>query len=732
MSVPFILPVSSSLTDAAVAYAALGFRVIPVYGVEPDGSCQCSKGSACVAIGKHPIGAAWQKASTSDPLIAREARASRPTANVGIATGPCGFGYLVCIDIDDAEAWDTFCHAKGFEVPPTLSARTGREGGGTHLFFVLAPHHDPKRLKSRRFNIGCDVKVDGGQVLAAPSVHRSGQRYAWTVMVPPSVLPDAMFEAIASELPAVRVVASQTQARADAGAAQVTRERTDAADQAYVTKALENAVLDVARCPEGGRNETLNKLASVVFQYAVHLGWSESRCVPDMERAGLSAGLDASEVRATVASAWKYALANPRPVPPPPERVAMVRGSEVVLATKVVKKQLVVETTLANAIDILRNDARWTNRIRYNQFSEQLQSIDAPWHTPDAERTARGAVHDWRDEDDARLQEWLTREYAEEWNLSDCRNAAQLVGQANGFHPVRDYLDSCVWDGVDRCESLFARYFGATGNAEYLAAVSVRWLISAVARIYEPGCKVDTLPILEGAQGLRKSSAVRALGGEWFSDTGLPIGEKDAFEQLKGRWIIELAELDSLSKAEVSATKAFISGQVDTYRAAYARRAVAVRRSCVFVGSVNPDGIGYLKDATGNRRFWPVECGEIDLEAIAADRDQIWAEAKVRYRAAQKWWMDTEELEALCKEVQEDRFQCDEWETVISQWATRNRGEKTIADIAVSALGMNAKDINRGVQTRIGSVLKRLKIRKVNKEETRNGKRVQWKVWVLE
>lgn len=721
MSIPFLLPVNQTLTNSAIAYAALGFRVIPVYGVNEDGSCQCGA-AVCKAVGKHPIGHGWQKRSETPPEAVAADRKRYPDANIGLAMGACSLGYLLCVDIDKADAWDELVASLPDRVPDTMESRSGR---GRHLFFLAAPHHNLSRLKNRAGLFGgVDVRADGGQVLAAPSRHHSGAVYEWVRPVQPATLPDSLYDAIASPL---KVVSSQTQEQVTA-----TRADTSKAGDAYVQAALDNARADVPRIPEGGRNAGLNKLSHVVFQYAVGLGWPESRCVPPMVDAGVAAGLDLAEARATVASAWRAAQGSPRAVPEPKERVALVRGTAMKLETETVKKETVVKTTLANAIDILRHDARWTDRIRYNQFSEQLQSIEAPWHTPDAERIARGHVHEWRDEDDARLQEWLTREYGVEWNLSDCRNAAQLVGQANGFHPVRDYLDSCVWDGVDRCEMLFAGYFGARGNAEYLAAISVRWLISAVARIYDPGCKVDTLPILEGAQGLKKSSALRALGGEWFSDTGLPIGEKDAFEQLKGRWIIELAELDSLSKAEASATKAFISGQVDTYRAAYARRAVAVRRSCVFAGSVNPDGIGYLKDATGNRRFWPVECGEIDLASIVTHRDQLWAEAKVRYKGGQKWWMDTEELEALCKEAQDGRFEADEWERVVQQWICRNRGEKTIAEVAIGALAMDARDVNRGVQTRLGSILKRLGVGKVTREEVRDGKRTQWKAWLIE
>lgn len=720
---PFILPsASATLTDAAITYAALGFRVIPVYGVRQAGDawvCQCGS-DQCKNVGKHPITPGWQRRGVTTVADVTRDRKRYPDANIGLAMGDCGLGHLVCIDIDKPEAWEELVASLPSRVPATLESRSGR---GRHLFFVAAPGQDVTRLGNKVGLFGgVDVRGAGGQVLAAPSVHRSGVRYQWVTTCKPAELPPALYDAIATPpRPALQLVSSQS-------ADQVTDARHAAADEAYVQAALSNACVDIARCAEGSRNATLNKLASVVFQYAVSLGWSEARACEPIASAAISAGLELGEVRATVSSAWRYAQANPRPIPEPKQRAALIRGTAHELKMKTRKGEApVVSTVLANAVDILQVDARWSDRIHFDQFAERLTVIDPPWHSRDAAAVECGKRLEWTDSDDARLQSWLTREYGVEFPISTCRAAVEVVAENHGYHPVREYLDALEWDGVDRCCHLFSEYFGATGNEEYLAAISVRWLVSAVARIYDPGCKVDTLPILEGPQGLRKSSALRALGGEWFSDTPLPIGEKDAFEQLKGRWIIELAELDSLSKADASAIKAFISSQVDTYRGAYKRRAVSVPRSCVFAGSVNPEG-GYLKDATGNRRFWPVECGAIDLERLQAERDQLWAEAKVRYRAGERWWIDTESLEQLCKDAQEERYQVDEWEPVIATWLKRNKGYHTTVELMRGAFGMNAENVNRSVQMRASSIMKRLGFNIV--KVSRDGDRVR--VWAVQ
>jgi predicted P-loop ATPase len=197
-------------------------------------------------------------------------------------------------------------------------------------------------------------------------------------------------------------------------------------------------------------------------------------------------------------------------------------------------------------------------------------------------------------------------------------------------------------------------------------AIGSRWLISAVARIFQPGAKADCCLILEGPQGIRKSTALRTIAGEYFTDELADLGSKDAAMQTRGVWIIELSELDNLSHAEVARIKAFMSRATDQFRPPYGMRLVESPRQCVFAGTVNHGS--YLRDETGGRRFWPVVCGQIDVDGLGEVRDQLWAEAKARYESGCPWWLDTADLVQLASDQQEARYDDDPWEEVIGPW----------------------------------------------------------------
>ena len=221
---------------------------------------------------------------------------------------------------------------------------------------------------------------------------------------------------------------------------------------------------------------------------------------------------------------------------------------------------------------------------------------------------------------------------------------------------------------MPRIETWACRYLGAEDTA-FNRSVGALWLISAVARIFRPGVKADHMLVLEGPQGARKSTALKILAGEdWFTDELPDLGSKDAAMHMQGVWIIEIAELDAIGKAEVSRIKAFLTRTTDRFRPPYGRYTIEVPRQCVFAGTVNPDT--YLRDETGNRRFWPVRCGTIDIDALARDRDQLWAEAVARFRAGAIWWLDTPELIAAATAEQEKRYQADAWDDLIANWIT--------------------------------------------------------------
>lgn len=238
------------------------------------------------------------------------------------------------------------------------------------------------------------------------------------------------------------------------------------------------------------------------------------------------------------------------------------------------------------------------------------------------------------------------------------------------MHPVRDYLDGLTWDGVPRIDKLLVTYAGAMDNA-YVRAIGAKTLIAGVRRVRQPGCKFDNVIVLEGSQGCGKSSFVKLLSPhvEWFSDS--PIGNtesKDAPLSLQGRWIIELGEMSVLSKSGVEALKAFVSSSIDHVRRPYGRMHEELRRQCIFIGTTNQ--ATYLKDQTGNRRFWPVKVGVIDLDALVADRDQLWAEAAAREAEGESLFLPQDLWEMAAIE-QEERVSEDPWADILRAYVDR-------------------------------------------------------------
>jgi predicted P-loop ATPase len=312
---------------------------------------------------------------------------------------------------------------------------------------------------------------------------------------------------------------------------------------------------------------------------------------------------------------------------------------------------------LANAIAAFRHATEWGGILAFNEFALGTVALKpTPWGiVPKGE---------WSDHEDRRAAEWLQKQ-----GILVCveiaGQAVQTAARDHSFHPVRAYLEAVAWDGVERLNRWLSIYLGAD-DSEYSRAVGSRWLISAVARIFRPGAKADCCLILEGPQGIRKSSALRTLAGEYFTDELADLGSKDAAMQTRGVWIIELSEVDSLSHSEVARIKAFMSRTTDRFRPPYGMRLVESPRQCVFAGTVNHST--YLRDETGGRRFWPVTCGHIDIEALARDRDQLWAEAKAQFDTGTVWWLETAELVQMASDQQMERYEGDPWEEVIGPW----------------------------------------------------------------
>ncbi|MEY8688339.1 MAG: VapE domain-containing protein [Leptothrix sp. (in: b-proteobacteria)] len=292
--------------------------------------------------------------------------------------------------------------------------------------------------------------------------------------------------------------------------------------------------------------------------------------------------------------------------------------------------------------------------IGYNEFTNDLiKTRKTPWGTPAGE---------WQEVDELLMGEWLVREH---WLPSMPRGtleeAVRMVAFRHRFHPVRQYLQRLKWDGTKRLSTWLRRscleedeWDDTAPLQRYLARVGTFFLMGMCQRVIEPGCKFDWMLILEGAQGMRKSTLLRVLAGDYFADTGLVLGDKDSYQQLQGRWLYEFGELDSFGKAEVTKIKSFIASSSDYFRASFDRRAREYPRQLVFGGTTNEDH--YLTDPTGNRRFWPVRVTRtIDIDWVQENRDQLFAEAMARLEAGARLYPTPEEERELFVPQQQNR-----------------------------------------------------------------------------
>jgi predicted P-loop ATPase len=347
-----------------------------------------------------------------------------------------------------------------------------------------------------------------------------------------------------------------------------------------------------------------------------------------------------------------------------------------------------------NLLYAFRNAPEWKTIIAYDEFSAKVITTRSP---PWCNRT----VERWTDDDDTRACEWF-QEQGIPATVGIVGRAVQTIARENPVHPIRDYLNALKWDGTPRLDTWLTRYLGVE-DSPYVRAIGSRFLISGIARVFRPGCQADYMLILEGVQGILKSSALKALAGPWFADSISKLGSKDSAIEIAGVWLVEMSELDAMLRAALSATKSFVTRRHDRFRPPYAKHVIDRPRQCVFAGTINPIG-GYLKDPTGGRRFWPVRCGVIDLEALIHDRDRLWAEALIRFRGGALWWLETSELQALAAAEQEARFEVDAWTEKVSQWLV-SRTDVSIGEILLGALGIPQESWSQTAQNRIAKIL---------------------------
>jgi predicted P-loop ATPase len=281
--------------------------------------------------------------------------------------------------------------------------------------------------------------------------------------------------------------------------------------------------------------------------------------------------------------------------------------------------------------------------------------------------------------------------------------------QATPRHCVREYLSRLTWDGQPRIHDAFCRYWNALPSKsqppEYLRAVSGNFLISLVARIFAPGCQVDYMPVFEGAQGIRKSSALAVLGGRWFTVIHERVTEKDFFQSMQGVWLIEVSEMSAFPAAQMERVKSVITTRNDRFRGSYDPRPTNHPRQCVFAGTTNRDDWGH--DETGLRRFWPVKVRGIELEELESVRDDLFAEAVWRYHRGEPWW----EVPEVASTVQADRQDYDEWTPKILDWAQQqlalSQDYILIGNALSDGLRLPIQLINKGAQMRAANILRK-------------------------
>lgn len=318
-----------------------------------------------------------------------------------------------------------------------------------------------------------------------------------------------------------------------------------------------------------------------------------------------------------------------------------------------------IKDTPTNILTILRSNPE-LKAIAYNQMTHLVDVCgELPW-----EQVKPG----WNDADLANLKMYFDNHYRI-WSPAKVKDALLTAASERVFHPIRDYLDALsAWDRVERVDRLLIDYLGAEDNS-YTRAVIRKTLCAAVARIYEPGIKFDYILVLNGPQGIGKSTFFAKLGGKWFSDslTVADMRDKSGAEKLQGYWILELSELAGLRKMDVETVKSFISRTDDKFRQSYGINVENHPRQCVIVGSTNSTG-GFLRDVTGNRRFWPVRVnGGVKKVWEMTEVDQIWAEVLVRYRAGEKLLLTGEE-ERMAFEEQRDAMESDDRQGLVEQY----------------------------------------------------------------
>jgi predicted P-loop ATPase len=341
----------------------------------------------------------------------------------------------------------------------------------------------------------------------------------------------------------------------------------------------------------------------------------------------------------------------------------------------------VLQTT-ENAYIAMANDNVLKTAVRFNEMI-RIITIE---HTILNEADNRQYPRVFEDTDYTTIQIHMQRSGLKTIGIHSVQHAVEKYAAANPYHPLRDWIETLVWDGTKRMTSWIPHTLGVEDN-EYHRAIGQMFIVAMAARILDPGCKADYMLVLEGEQGELKSQLCQMLAGkDWFSDNlpDITASAKDASQHLRGKWLIEIAEMHAFNRAESTHLKQFITRTHERYRPPYGRGEVIEPRQTLFIGTTNKEV--YLKDETGGRRFWPIKTGDISLDWLEQNRDQLFAEAVMAWREGCPWWPTREFEREYIREHQEARFDADAWEEPIQRFIN-TKSNVTILEVAIGALG---------------------------------------------